>query len=413
VLVSPTMVGRLQAGGRSLPIAWWLAGLGAITAVIVAFLCLVHVTPGDEHQQLPLVTSLASGDLVHAFEGSVPAQTSGPGFGLFALPIFAIASVFASDHTAYVVASLACLIPLGWSVVAASRATGVRRQSARELANVAAVVLGTPILASYFEFLHPADVLATAACLGAFAAQASRRLTWAFVLLGFALATRQWAVLALAVLVTLERGEERRYLLIGSLGVATALILPFFLANAGKTIDTLAPEYMDRGPIAGISMFDLAQPVARALGRTVPLVGTASICAWLAWRRVSRSPEVSVAALTAAFLIRPPLDLGGYLYYAAPGYAFFVLLSPRSWRWMAAAVVGSMALLLRYSLRLRYPYARLVTMFGPLGPYQAPGVILSIATTLVYVAALVAAIVHLRTVVGRTGEPPSIIAAVL
>lgn len=398
------MVDVRRAQTESLSLAWWLAGLGAISGAVALFLWLIHVTPGDEGQQLALVKSLMSGDLVHAFGGGVPAQTSGPGFGLFALPIFAFLRVFVSDHTAYVTASLACLIPLAWSVMAASRATGVVRRSGRELAYVAVVVLGTSVMANYFEALHPADVLATAACLGAFAALANRRVAWAFVLLGFALATRQWAVLALAVLATLERGDARRDLVVGSVGVATVLVLPFFIANTSQTLDTFAAESVGRGPLAAMSLFDISPPLARLLGRTLPLLGTAALCAWLLLRRVTWSPEVAVAALAVAFLIRPPFDPAGYLYYAAPGYAFFVLMSPRRWRWLAAAVAGSAALLLRYSLRLRYPYARFVSVRIVLLPYRASGVALSIATTAIYVAALVAALIHLRTLVNRDDQ---------
>jgi len=388
----------------SLPRVWWVVGLGAIAAAVALYLWLLHITGYDDHQQLPLVRSLASGDLVHALEGAVPQQTSGPGFGLFALPVFVIARLFATVHTSYVVASLACLVPLAWAVVAASRAMGVERRSVRELANVAVVVLGTPIMANYIEALHPADVLATAACLGAFAALARRRLTWAFVLLGFAVATRQWAILAVPVLAVLERGDDRRRFVLGSLGTATVLVLPFFIANAGQTILTLQAERTSRGPLAAMSLIEFSQPVAHALSRYLPLLGTALLCAWLVRRRVTWSPEVAVAALGVAFLIRPPFDPAGYLYYASPGYAFFVLMSPRSWRWLVAGAAGSVALLLRFSVRHRFPYARVVSVFEVSGPFRAPGVALSIGTTLVLAAALAAAVIHLRTVVDR-GAP--------
>lgn len=384
-----------QVGSTPLSRGWWIAGLGAIGASTALLLWLLHLSTYDTHQQLLLVKSIVSGDLVHAFDGVIPPQTSGPGFGLFAVPVFVPARLVVDDQTAYLIAGLACLIPLAWSVVAASRATGVAARSGHELANVAVVVMGTPILASYIEAVHPADVLATAACLGAFAALAKRRVPHAFVLLGFALATRQWAIIALAVLAVLERGDARRHLVIGSLGVATVLILPFFAANAGMTILTLQAEVTSRGSLAAMAMFDLPQPVLHALSRYVPLIGTAVLCAWLARRRVTWSPDVAVAALAVALLIRPPVDPAASLYYAGPGYAFFVLLGPRTWRWLAAGVAGSVALLVRFSMRHRFPFARVVSVHLIEGPFLAPGVALSVATTLVLVAALGAATLHL------------------
>jgi hypothetical protein len=383
----------------------WVAGLGAIGAAVGVLLWLVHFTTRDVRQQLPLVTSLASGHLVHALEGVIPPQTSGPGFGLFALPLYAVVRIFATEHTAYVTASLACLIPLAWAVIAASRALGVERRSRRELANVAVVLLGTPTMATYFEALHPADVLATAACLGAYAALARRRVAVAFVLLGFALATRQWAILAVAVLAAFERGDARRHLVLGSAGTATVLVLPFFVANAGQTISALRADRTSRGSLAAMSLFDFPAPVAYALSRYVPIVGTALLCAWLVRRRVPWSPEVAVAALAVAFLIRAPFDPAGLLYYACPGYAFFVLMGTKSWRWHVAGVTASAALVVRFMVRDRFPYARVISVFGIEGPFHAPGVVLSIATTLVFAAALVAATLNLARVAGRSAEP--------
>lgn len=388
-----------RAGGGGLTRAQWAAGLGAVAVATALLLWLLHLTTYDTHQQLPLVRSLAAGDLVHAFEGAFPPQTSGPGFGLFALPLFAVGRIFVTDQTAYVAAGLACLVPLAWSVVAASRATGVAPRSGREIANVAVVMMGTPILANYIEALHPADVLATAATLGAFAALAGRRLTWAFVLLGFALATRQWAILAIAVFAVLERGQVRRHLVIGSLGTASLLVLPFLAANAGQTIITLEAERTGRGPLAAMSLIALSETHAYALSRLLPLLGVAVLCAWLAHRRAGWAPEVAVSALAVAFLIRPPFDPAGFIYYLSPGYAFFVLIDPRTWRWLVAASAGSTALLLRFLVRDRFPFARVVSVHGIEGPFYAPGVTLSIATTLVFIAALVATVVHLHAMV--------------
>jgi len=277
------------ASARTGPLTrgWWVAGLAAIAAAEAVLMSLVHLSGTDDVQQLPLVTSLLSGDLVGALENPfAQLQTSGPGFGFFAAPIYAIARIFVGVHDAYAVASLACLVPLAWATIAVSRATGV---------------------------------------------------------------------------------------------VA--------------------------GSLMGLSLIELPGSVVYFGSRYLPLLATGCLCGWLLRRRVEWHAEVAVAALAVAFLVRPPFDQAGFLYYAAPGYACFVLMGPRSWRWLAAGVAGSALLLARYLLRLRFPIAETTMITGPSGQLLVPGSVLALGTTLVFVAALVASILHLRTLVRHEHGP--------
>ncbi|WP_421121141.1 hypothetical protein ACE2AJ_07640 [Aquihabitans daechungensis] len=362
----------------------WAAGLVVIALGAALLLRHFQLTVTDRTQQHPLLWMLAKGDLAGAYDVS-PTQTSPPGFGWFGLPFYGPLRLVFSPSEAFDVISVACLVPLGIATIAASRVLGVAARSGRELASVAAVVLGLPTIANYIEAFHPADVLATAAVLGGFVALARRRPTWSFVLLGFAVATRQWAVVPVAVLAVLVPGEERWRLVLGSIGVAVVLTLPFFLASPDGVMEALAARDVVRGEIHAVLVVSGNVHVRYLLSRVLPLALAALWCAALVRRRAAFAPEVAVGALAVALLLRPLVDPGAFLYYLGPGYAFAVLLGPRSVRWPAIGGIGSWVLWHRYRLQSRWP-----ALSDDL-QVLAPGLALSVATTLLVLAAVVAA----------------------
>ena len=367
----------------------WMAGLVAIAAAVALALKLLGVSLVDSEQQQPLVWQLADGHLGQAMQGgrvAVP-QTSGPGFGIFAVGPYLLVRLFSSREDGFLVVSYLCLVPLGVAAIAASRAVGVAARSGRELLNVAAVLLGIPVLACYTEYFHPADVLATAAVLGAFALIARSRVYAAFALLGFAVITRQWAVVAVAVLaVLLPPGQRIRPVFVAG-ATAELLVLPFLLTNPTLTGRALAAGGVAVGQLTAPAILPGDGMVRYALSRVLPLLLAALWCAWL-WRRSARfHPELAAGALAFAFLLRPMVDPAGYLYYLAPAYAFAVLLRPASWRWPVAGLVGGAVLWYRFTLRARWP----VWVGLPNGrDTLVGGSALAVATTALLLVALVA-----------------------
>lgn len=370
------------------------------------------MTVEDRPQQQHLVEALAGGRLADAFGG--PPQTSGPGFGLFALPWFLLARPALGANDAYVVASLAALLALLVAAVAASRAVGVAGRSWGELGRVAAITCSVPVLSCYSEAFHPADVLAVAASLGAFALWQRGRITPAFLLLGFAVVTRQWAVAVVAVLAVLSDREDRLTLVLGSLAVGLVAIVPFLVANREATVVALTAKQVGRFPLTLPGIIAGTPTLRTGLGRVLPLALLAAFCTWLAVRVRSVLPPVprasaaplAVSALAAALLLRPLVDPAGFTYYLAPGMAFLVLVRPASWRWPILTVLLGVGLVVRREASWRWP--AFAGMEGPLGggfgtsfpALQPAGAAIAIAETLV-VAAVVAAC--LREVWALTG----------
>jgi hypothetical protein len=385
-------------------------GLAAIGVVAVG-VALLTLTVEDRAQQQHLVESLAGGRLTDAFGG--PPQTSGPGFGLFALPWFLLARPALGADDAYVVASLLALAPLLVAATAASRAVGVASRSWAELGRVAAITCSVPVLSCYSEAFHPADVLAVAASLGAFALWQRGRITPAFLLLGFAVVTRQWAVAVVAVLAVLSDREDRLTLVLGSLAVGLVAIVPFLVANREATVVALTAKQVGRFPLTLPGIVAGTPTLRTVLGRVLPLALLAAFCTWLALRARSVAPTapLAVAALAAALLLRPLVDPAGFTYYLAPGVAFLVLVRPTSWRWPALTVLLGIGLVVRREASWHWPaYAG---MEGPLGggfgrsfpALQAVGTGVAILETLVVAAIVVACLREVGSLTG--GGTPS------
>jgi hypothetical protein len=285
-------------------------------------LIVVGLSGSDRAQQQRLLQWVAQGRIHGAFAHSN--QTAGPGMAVMT-PVYLAARPFASVSLSYVAASIACLVPLVVATVAATRASGIAVRSPRELLALALVVGGVPTLANYLEIFHPADVLGTAAVLGAYTAVLRRRIGWAAVLLGFGLATKQWVILAIAVLAILERGRDRAVLVFGSLGVFAVIIAPFAVADPHLTVATLAAKDVVRSSRALPGVIPLGETGTFLVSRYLPLVLVFVLCWWLRDRDARATPVVALTALGTALGLRAAVDTAGYGYYAAPGYAALVI----------------------------------------------------------------------------------------
>ena len=91
------------------------------------------------------------------------------------------------------------------------------------------VALVNPLVVSAAELGHPEELLTASLCVAALVAALEDRSLLTIVLLGFALACKQWALVAvLPVLFALERARVR--VLLGALATAALLTLPPVLA---------------------------------------------------------------------------------------------------------------------------------------------------------------------------------------
>lgn len=389
----PTPSSVAERLARPLPGIAWCAGLAVIGLLAVAILETWGLSQLDRAQQFPLVLHTFRGDLDLIGLGS--GQTSGPGVLVVALPAFALARLAVEETRAYDIAMVACLIPLAVAAIAASRASGVVRRSGRELLTVASMVLGVPILACYLEAFHPADVLATATVLGAFAALSRTRVVLAGALLGLALVTRQWALIPLLVLLVLADRDQRLRLAIAAIVAAGLLLVPFAVVDAHGVAEAMAAPAVVRSSFSAAGLPSLPDRSLYLLSRILPMALVLGLCAILHERGARFAPQTAAAALTVALLLRPLVDPGGFLYYVAPGYAFFVLLRPSSLRFPILGALGSVALWLHVVASDRFPAVEGKVMDQG-GRVQLVGGTLAVLTTAMIAAAIVAAWSELR-----------------
>jgi hypothetical protein len=132
----------------------------------------------------------------------------------------------------YRMVALPCLLAgaaLGVWLVADMRRRG-RAPLARGIA--LALCVANPLTLSALEVGHPEELLGGALCVAAVLLAARERAVWAGLLLGAAVANKEWALLALAP-VLLALPARRILCLLVAAGVASAILAPPALVHAG------------------------------------------------------------------------------------------------------------------------------------------------------------------------------------
>jgi hypothetical protein len=141
-----------------------------------------------------------------------------------------------------------CLIAtgvLGVWLCARMRAVG-RSTGARGLA--LALCVANPLTLSALELGHPEELLGAVLCIAAVLCAMHERPVWAAVLLGLAIANKEWAVLASGpVLVALPGARVRTLLTAGA--VASLVLAPFIVAASGAFVGQAAAGGLNIGTI--------------------------------------------------------------------------------------------------------------------------------------------------------------------
>jgi hypothetical protein len=201
-----------------------------------------------------------------------------------------------------------------------------------------AIFVANPVALYALEIGHAEEILAGVLCVAAVLAASSARVVWAGVLVGLAIATKSWSLVALApVVLTLPHGRWRA-LLIAAV-VASVFLAPFLIAQhlhgsvgAGVTINgtgiIFQPQQLwwflgNRNVLVhgsqGLSM--VAYRAAPAFVSLIahPLIVLISFPLTLLWsrRRHGRASE-PLALLVLVLLLRCMLDPWNNYYYAVP-----------------------------------------------------------------------------------------------
>jgi Glycosyltransferase family 87 len=252
----------------------------------------------------------------------------------------------------YRLAALPCLLAaaiLGTWLCARMRAAG---SSTLSRAVALGVCVANPLTLRALELGHPEELLGACLCVGAVLLAASDRPLSAGLLLGLAIANKEWALLAAGpVLLALpERSGRRRrqgVCLTGAGTVAAAVLAPLALVSGGAfaagTRALAAPGsaifqpwqiwwfFGHHGPLVH-GLYGVPKPGYRigpawALAISHPLILAAGIlltaAVWLTHRRsapgaVVLSERVALLALALLLLLRCVLDTWDTVYYPLP-----------------------------------------------------------------------------------------------
>lgn len=309
-----------------------LAALGM--AIIVALVAVGEFADSDyEREAAPAFAALLDGDM-KAFLQLAPSY--GGSLVLRAPVAVAAGALGADENIVYQLGALGCLL-----VAAALAVALVGRMidgGASEQSRLLVLLLcaASPITVLALTRGHPEEALTAALCVGAVLAASGRRGMLAAVLLGLAVASKPWAVLAIGPVLLALPDRRVRALLVA--GAVTAVVLaPLLLAGAPSTLvrgasdtgTTFLPWQVfwflgDPGVVAvdrnGIEYPDFRAAPAWLSGLTHPFIAMLVVPLSLLWarrRRQARAEDV-LLLLALLFLLRCLLDPWNNPYYGLP-----------------------------------------------------------------------------------------------
>lgn len=239
----------------------------AIVVLLSAWLAAGAGTMGDwSSDARPAVEALASGHLGAYFEEKA---MMGPFATLVQAPLVALSG--SHDLDAYRWASFACLLAAG--LLGLYLASIARRRGASRLtqAVLAVACLLNPLTFEALDNGHPEEILTAALAVAAIASAAEGNRRRTALLLGLAIASKQWAVIAiLPALLALPSGRVRAALV--AAGVAALLMLPGFLAAPNSFLGVQA-EAAGTGRV--VTPWSVWYPVSKTKTETYEVGGRA------------------------------------------------------------------------------------------------------------------------------------------
>jgi Glycosyltransferase family 87 len=321
----------------------WLFVLPA--AALVACLCaslwasLGDISPAGDYPGPPCIGCDSAGPPIEAL---VHGHVSGffstqPLMGSVSLllraPFVALVTLARGDLIAqYRVGTLICLLAVALLCVPAGALMLRRGQHPLIVLVILAAILVGPATFKAVFWGHPEELLGAALAVAAVLAAIHRRAVTAGVLLGLAIATKQWGLFAALPVLMVARGQRRQVALV-SLIVAGAFVLPMLAADPARFVDqnrqitaqvgvtptnvwwALHRVGFDPGLHEEVNLIpnwltDLSHPLALAL-----VLGLAGLY-W--WRRADRHPYDVLQLLGSLFLLRCLLDPLALSYHHAP-----------------------------------------------------------------------------------------------
>jgi hypothetical protein len=237
----------------------------------------------------------------------------------------------------YRMVALPCLLAsaaLGVYLVARMRAEG-RSNLAKAVA--LAVCIANPITLRAFELGHPEELLGGCLCVAAVLLAGAERPLLAGLVLGLAVANKEWALLAAGpALLTLPDWRQRAICVSSMVAIAAAVLAPLLIASWGAFAATAAPPssifqpwqiwwfFGHHGPVVH-GLFGAVKPGYRVAPSWAGRISHPSVLAagalltvalWLRRRRLDS--RQAMLALALILLARCVLDTWDAVYYPLP-----------------------------------------------------------------------------------------------
>lgn len=279
------------------------------------------------------VGRLMAGDL-HGFLALAPAYG---GSLVLGAPALALGGALGGLDLAYRLDALGCIGAV--AALALALAARQRRGGRPALGRWMLIVLlvASPAASWALKEGHPEELLAAAACIGGMVLVLRGRITSGAILLGLAVAFKQWAILALPLAFVSVPGHRLRLSLLAA-GSAMLLWAPLLLGGGNRFVAasrglahapyifhteqiwwTLHLDYLRPlgGPTA--TRFGPA-PIALVANYSHPLIAVVAVLLAVAWwaRRRQVQPADALLMLALVMLLRCLLDPWNVLYYQLP-----------------------------------------------------------------------------------------------
>lgn len=328
--------------------------------------------PVDGDNSGPAIDALIHGH-ISSFVSHQPLM--GPVSLILRAPFAGAAALFgAGNRLAYGLGALACLLPL----VALASWLVVRRGASRHQRFAAMIAAGMmlvgPATAEAVHAGHPEEVLAAALATGAVLTAMRGRNGWAWLLLGLAVGTKQWALLAApCVILALPGHRAATAAKAGALALALSATLPLADPAAFTQADSVVggigftdplslwwpighplaiPAHAVFAPTAHLMPFGLPRSAAAAFGLALAFAGL-----WLYWRRrgdhgVSIDPLALLAFCGMVRCLTDPIPLQYYFVAVLIPLAVWEVVERDRLPIVTTMAMGAVALLARGSVAL-------------------------------------------------------------
>jgi hypothetical protein len=320
---------RERTGRIRVRLAWPAAALAGCS--LTAWLSLRAMVPGGDYETeaRPSFEALAHGhvlgflQLVPAYGGSLVERA----------PFALLPGLWGGGQGAvYRLVALPCLLAgaaLGlWLIARVPRARGATFVKAVTLG----LCVASPVAFRAFELGHPEELLGAVLCVSAVLCAQRGRAVAAGVLLGLAIANKEWALLAVGPAL-LALPSRRTLMLLSAAAAAGVVLAPLVLVGGGGFAARAGATASGTGGIfAPMQVFWLlgetgAAPAVMGAVRTIshPLIISISLpLTALLWRsragtaRAAHEPAVAMLLLALLLLLRCMIDPWDNVYYPLP-----------------------------------------------------------------------------------------------